>query len=206
MAARKKKPPVRDSILDHAPYDAVVGIDISMTMTGIAIWNEDSGEWETSRVSSQSGDDTLVFRHMRLNKIAGDVIVQSSPGLGAGKRYLIVIESPTFTSGGSGFDRAYVWWKVATHFLQNGHHVIEISNTTGKVYTVGRASSPKVEKGEILAQVMKTYPGADVIDDNVADAVGMAAMGARLAGQPIEHSLPQTKLRALDAVMKKLGI
>lgn len=204
--AAKKKVVVRDPILD-LQFDAVMGIDISLTATGIATvtWGEDGPVWETSRIMSAGhSGDSIEMRGKRLDDIAGE-FPALMPGIHG--RYLAVIERPTFTSGGSGFDRAYVWWRIARFLAVNGHHVIDVSNSSGKVYTVGRASGPKVEKGEILAQVMRSYPGANIIDDNVADAVGLAAIGANLIGRPVEEvHLPATRSRALKAIRDGLGI
>jgi len=208
MAARKKKPVKPHPLLEYVDeYVGVIGVDMSMTKTGIAIRHFDTGEIVTGRVGSGgASDDSHVDRWRRFNTLHSDFLKQMPDGAG---RHVFVIEEPTYTSGGSGFDRAHAWWKMVDHAMRQGWIVLVVNNSHGKIYLVGRASGSgvnKIEKGELLAAAIKTYNWVDIIDDNVADAMAMCAIGCRMVGRPIEEFLPQTHLRAIDGVAKANGI
>jgi hypothetical protein len=57
-----------------------------------------------------------------------------------------------------------------------------------------------IAKDAVLAAVVRRYVGIDVTCNDEADALILAAMGARHLGQPIEDSLPLTHLAAMDNV------
>ena len=61
-------------------------------------------------------------------------------------------------------------------------------------YATGRGNAGK---DEVLLAVSRRYPHAPIVNNDQADAVALAAMGARLLGEPIEDSLPKTHLDAL---------
>ena len=54
----------------------------------------------------------------------------------------------------------------------------------------------------MLLAVAKRYPHVDVQDNNQADALVLAAIGARLAGHPIEDGLPKANVEALAKVTR----
>lgn len=64
-----------------------------------------------------------------------------------------------------------------------------------KTYATGKGNA---SKDAVLAAAVKRYPAWDITGNDVADAVVLMAIGSRLLGHPIEASLPQTHLRALD--------
>jgi len=62
------------------------------------------------------------------------------------------------------------------------------------IYATGKA----LDKDQVLAAVVRRYPNVPIGNNNEADALILAAMGARKLGHPYEPSLPQTHLRAMD--------
>jgi hypothetical protein len=52
----------------------------------------------------------------------------------------------------------------------------------------------------VLAAVVRRYPHADITGNDIADALVLAAMGARQLGFPIEESLPQANQAALAKI------
>ena len=66
--------------------------------------------------------------------------------------------------------------------------------TSRATYATGKDNAGK---DAVLAAVVRRYPDVDVTGNDEADALVMAAMGARLLGHPLEDSLPQSHLRAL---------
>ena len=49
----------------------------------------------------------------------------------------------------------------------------------------------------VMISAVRRYPAADITDNNQADAVILAAIGARLAGHPIDDPLPMANQTAL---------
>lgn len=174
---------------------AVAGVDLSLTGTGIAIING-SGEIHTHLVKSTGKKDaSLADRRERLGRVRGAVI--HKVGTMAQRPELVVIEAPSYgSSGGQAHERAGLWWMVVSALMEWGYPVVSVAPTTLKKYVASRGN---VDKDEMLAAAIKQYPQADITNNNVADAVGLAAMGARHLGFPaLEVSFNASQ----DAAMK----
>ena len=61
-------------------------------------------------------------------------------------------------------------------------------------YATGKGNAGK---DEVLLAASRRYPHAPIVGNDDADAVVLAAIGARLLGEPVEDSLPKTHLDAL---------
>jgi crossover junction endodeoxyribonuclease RuvC len=67
-----------------------------------------------------------------------------------------------------------------------------------KVYATGNGNA---DKDAVLAAVVLRYQGlVTVVNNDIADALIIAAIGARQIGAPLEASLPATHLRAMGGV------
>lgn len=77
------------------------------------------------------------------------------------------------------------------------HPIVIITPSQRAKYATGKGNA---SKDAVLLAVARRYPTVEVTDNNEADALVLAAMIARLAGRPIETSLPQTHLDALAKV------
>ena len=157
-----------------------VGIDLSLTDTGIATVFDD-GTISTARVRSTGAEDaTLHERWERLRRLRDDIEFR------IGYDYTpVVIEQPAYgATNGSHHDRSGLWWMVVDNLLHWNVPVTEVAPTTLKKYATGKGNA---SKDEVLAAVVKRYPAADVVNNNVADAVVLAAMGARYAGFPVDE-------------------
>jgi crossover junction endodeoxyribonuclease RuvC len=174
----------------------VVGIDLSLTSTGIAaVEFLPGGAWSCTlrRVrSAGTAGDLLVKRATRLNHILVAVLGETA---GAD---LAVIEGPAYASRhGRPHDRSGLWWLTVSALLDAGVPVAEVPPTNRAAYATGKGNAGK---DAVLAATIRRYPDIEVTGNDVADAVVLAAMGARHLGHPIETSLPQTHLRAMDTV------
>ena len=58
----------------------------------------------------------------------------------------------------------------------------------------------KLSRETVLAAVVRRYTDVPVEGNDVADALLVAAIGARQHGEPLEASLPATHLKALEGV------
>lgn len=180
--------------IDPAPgqpyFTHVVGIDTSMTNTGIAV-NNSRGTTVHNVKSVGKKTDTWDMRYVRLIDLA--YRIADHVPLGS----FVVMEAPAYSSRtGSQHDRAGLWWLV-WHLLKAKDCVmLALTPQTRMTYTTGKGNSGK---DVVLAAVVRRYPDIDVTDNNVADAVAFMAIGRRLDGNPID-TLPATHLRALAKI------
>jgi len=173
----------------------IAGIDLSLTSTGIAlITTQPDADGRTRRIESKGhAKATLAQRNKRLTCLARDVTEQAA---GAD---LIVIEQPAYSRQvGSMHDRSGLWWVVVNLLSEEyAATVVEVAPTTRARYATGKGNAAK---DLVLAAVIKRYPDWDITGNDVADALILAAMGARHLGHPIESSLPTTHLAAMAGV------
>jgi crossover junction endodeoxyribonuclease RuvC len=175
----------------------VVGVDLSLTCTGIAVATQNGAV--TDRITSKpTPHATLTDRTNRLQTLAR-VVVGFTKGAD-----LVVIEAPTYaTNTGSQHDRSGLWWLVVARLSSALVPTVEVSPTTRCRYATGRGNA---SKDDVLSAVIRRYPHVDVNGNDEADALILAAMGARFLGRPIEPlrgqvcALAQTHLAAMDAV------
>lgn len=178
-----------------------IGIDPSLTSTGIAVITSKGTEVASfGSPSPKKGEDTLEFRLDRLNILKNklmDFIPTSLRREGA----VIAIESPAYSSNmGKAWDRAGWWWMVVHTALECGFTVVEVKHNSRAKYATGKGNAGK---DEVIIAVTRAYPDIDFTNNDEADALVLAAMVARLYGEPIESDgLPQIKLHALDTLTK----
>lgn len=174
----------------------IAGIDPSLTSTGVAIVRSPE-RVETARVTSKPptpGTETVRSRFERMERLAGDVLelVASAD--------LVGIESPAYgmRNAGKVHDRSGMWWWIVGQLAARGVPVVEVSPTSRMMYATGTGNAGK---DLVLVTAAAIYKQAEITGNDVADAVVIAAIVARLAGQPIELREPaQAKLRALAKV------
>lgn len=173
----------------------VVGIDLSLTSTGIAVIHSD-GSVALQRIQSKGTNaDSLETRHLRLRGIAAQVVNTADDE----QPDLVVIENPAYSRvGGSAHDRSGLWWMVTSKLIARGHQVVTVPPSCRPKYATGAGGGPNSGKDRVLAAVIRRYPQADVTGNDEADALILAAMGARHLGHPIDGHLPQTHLNAMN--------
>jgi crossover junction endodeoxyribonuclease RuvC len=170
----------------------VVGLDLSLTSTGIAVITGDGVQLQRVR-SKGTADATLDERADRLHSLR-DCVISHLPDTAT----LVVIEQPAFSrQTGHMHDRSGLWWLVIDSLHAAGHAVAEVTPSTLKKYATGRGNA---SKDEVLLETAKRF--ADVVDvtgNDVADALVCAAIAADHLGQPIVD-MPAAHRKALDAV------
>ncbi|MFI7191442.1 hypothetical protein ACIBQ0_17045 [Nocardia nova] len=165
----------------------VVGIDPSLTSTGVAI----SGTpVQVARIQSKGTEnDTWQQRFDRISAVAHQIAADIPNGS------LTVIEAPSYGSvGGAKHDRVGLWWFTYRLLEAKGCRIIPVAPSQRSKYATG---SGRAHKDHVLAAAVKRYPDIDITGNDVADAVILMAMGCRLAGRPIDN-VPATHLAALD--------
>lgn len=174
----------------------VAGIDLSLTSTGVCVAHAPE-RLELQRVQSRppkTGTETLVSRHLRAQEIVDQIVRVVAPA------DVVGIESPAYAmKTGKTHDRSGLWWMLVSSLLTSGKRVIEVSPSTRCQYATGKGNAPK---DTVLADAIKTYRQADITGNDVADAVIIAAIVARLTATPLEVSTPsQLKMKALAKVV-----
>jgi crossover junction endodeoxyribonuclease RuvC len=175
----------------------VVGLDLSLTSTGVAWLGIDDGVpvvTRTMRIRSVGAKDaTLYGRHERIARLVREVCSA------VGYVDLLVIEQPAYSrTVGSQHDRSGLWWLVIDALIREDHarSVAEVAPTGRARYATGKGNAGK---DEVLAAAIRRFPGWDITGNDVADAVILAAMGARHLGHPIDQ-MPAAHLTAMAAV------
>lgn len=154
----------------------IVGIDLSLSSTGLAVIV--NGRANVARHSTAPVGDDVARRHRRLLQIAGDVRSWAS---GAD---LVVLEGPSYASvTGHQHDRSGLWWLVVHRILGAELPLAIVPPSSRARYATGKGNSPK---DAVLASVVRRYPEVDIIGNDQADALILAAMGARRLGHPID--------------------
>jgi crossover junction endodeoxyribonuclease RuvC len=187
----------------------VIGLDLSLTCTGVAVATEDGAV--TDRITSTparrvpKGDPLLTIpeRALRLDGIV-DEIVDHARGAD-----LVVVEAPAYDSKSPHtHERSGLWWLVVWRLWARNVTVVEVTTGGVKRYATGRGGA---SKDDVLSAVIRRYPHVDVNGNDEADALILAAMGARHLGHPLERPvpgrplfpgspLPKVCLAAMDAV------
>lgn len=174
----------------------VVGIDVSLTSTGIAHLHIAGGMVIASTVAVLSKGhrgDTLAQRHARMRDIRGQISdwlygTRESPTL-------TVIEGPSYGStGGSAWDRAGLWWRVAGMAMACGP-VAVVAPTTRAKWATGKGNA---DKAAVAAAMARYAPAVDITNSDEADALALAYMGAQKIGWINASGAAQYKV--LDSV------
>lgn len=176
-------------------YSAIVGLDLSLTSTGIAINHHThiGSPQETHRVrSTGKADASWVQRAHRLRTIHNDILrlIPNSA--------LVLIEGPSYASVGTGtFDRSGLWWAIYQDLLAIECDVIIVSPAQRMKYATGKGGGKDAGKDNVLAAAIRTYPHLDITGNDIADAAILMAIGCRLTGAPLEENLPKARLDAI---------
>lgn len=176
-----------------------VGIDLSLTSTGLAIYRPTVSDVpETGTVISKPSPgknpyeaklDRFQFITRRiLHKFVDDDETR------------VFLEGPSYGSAGQAtHDIAGNWWLLYEALTYDGCFITVVPPAVVKMYATGKGNA---SKDAVLAAAIKRYPDIDIPGNDIADAVILMAIGCRLAGRPLEYQLPATHLRALDKLAK----
>lgn len=154
----------------------IVGIDLSLSSTGLAVIV--NGRAQVARHKTAPVGDALARRHYRLLEIA-EVVRSWASGAD-----LVVLEGPSYASTtGHQHDRSGLWWLVVHRLLSSELPLGIVPPTSRARYATGKGNATK---DAVIAAVVRRYPEVDVTGNDQADALILAAMGARRLGHPID--------------------
>jgi crossover junction endodeoxyribonuclease RuvC len=184
----------------------VVGVDLSLTSTGLADNRGHRGRVRTKATGKDAPVSEVLARLVTIAEMVGKFVNTWDMVDGRVEwdfPALVVIEGPSFAStSGQQHTRGGLWWMAVAAI--NGSVVINdppipilvIPPTTRAMYATGHGNAGK---DEVLAAAIKRYPKWDITGNDIADATILAAIGARLLGHPVDD-VPKTHLRALAKV------
>jgi len=177
------------------PKPRVIGLDLSLAATGLALANGD-----TEVIRTAPGDH-LADQHDRLTHIVSEIIDRTRAS-----RYdhpaVAVIEGPSYNSSGAGtWDRAGLWWLTVARLFALAVPVAIVPPAALKRYATGKGTATKPDMRMALYQ----RAGLDLRDDNQVDAWWLRAMGLDHLGYP-PTVMPATNRAALDKVRWPEGI
>lgn len=163
---------VSDALSLTAAAPLVIGLDLSITRTGIA-----GADWtSTIRTEKRAGgiDDDL----RRITKVRTDVL-DLVRKRGA---ELIVVEGPSYASQGAGHHTlAGLWWAVVGGLREWGYPVAVATPSALKKYGSGKGNAAK---SDVLVAVTRRFLWfAGTADE--ADALVLCAMGCDHLGHPL---------------------
>jgi Holliday junction resolvasome RuvABC endonuclease subunit len=172
----------------------VIGIDPSLTGMGWALIDtQDILAIECGTVSSKPTGPAIYARFIRARFMArfiSELVFDNIPV------DLAVIEAPAYASRtGHAHDRSGLWWQIVAEFHSKGVPLLEVPPTTRAKYGSGKGNA---SKDTVLASAIRGYPQAPISNNNEADAVILAAIGARMLGEPIEDHPTKVQISALD--------
>lgn len=152
----------------------IVGVDLSLRATGLACVDDTLGivTVDTAVVKTKPDDGSLKSRANRLETIAAAVMSFCKAA------DLVVIESPSYSSGGRGtWDRAGLWWWVVSVLLLTDTRMIEVSPKARAKWATNSGNSGK---NAVAVAIGRMWPEVQLTDDNDSDALVLATIGAQL--------------------------
>ena len=165
----------------------ILGIDPSLTSTGLARVDVDPSRMrghseavaiETARVPSKPTGKTYFDTALRIAAIASQVHMATKD------IDLAVIEGPAFSSQGQGVhSRYWLWGKVYDALLTCNVPILVVTPNQRCKYITGKGNAGK---DMVLAAAIKRWPEVDLGGNDEADALVLAAIGARHLDSPID--------------------
>lgn len=176
----------------------VIGLDPSLTATGLAALDtrEDGPFWEVGTIKSAPPKIPAEYSSLkRMQLIARQVELRIVELTGGENLDLAVIEAPAFSKNiGMSHERAGLWWKLFEVLTDQGCTVLVVKPNVRAKYATGKGNAGK---DEVMLAVSRRYTDCEITNNNEADAVVLAAMGARYRGEPVESQLAQSHQAAM---------
>lgn len=179
----------------------VAGLDLSLRGTGVAVVDTTQRWLPLLFLEGSPAPDTadgerpgVAVRAERVALLAERILADLAPL----PLDLAVLEGPVLSvRHGLQHERAGLWWMVAEGLRRRGVPTAEVAPTGRAVYATGRRNA---SKPSVVAATVPRY-GLHPRNDNIADAMILAAMGARYLGHAIDDPLPPRHTAALHRVL-----
>lgn len=170
----------------------IVGVDQSLRNTGLA--TIERGVFiSTGRVSTEKMN---VKGHSRIDVIIDEIMRTVGDTPSASVR--VGIEGPAMSAKGSAVVQIFGLYGILCRELYlAGLRYYVVTPQSVKQYATGKGNA---SKDEVLAAMIRRHPEVDFFSNDIADAMAVAAIGARKFADPVEDSLPKRAIEALDKV------
>jgi crossover junction endodeoxyribonuclease RuvC len=170
---------------------------MSLSNTGVTVWRQGSEPRSTNVQSSPTKNPSIGDRVLRLQSLAVRIIRAATAGIEPGDLALFVCEAPAYASDvGKMWDRAMLAGLVWNGFTRHGL-LAEVPPKSLKQFVTGTGNA---DKALMVSTLAKQFPSLPLLDDNAADSLGLAWMGARhLNTDPVLRN-PRARLEALEKV------
>lgn len=173
----------------------VCGIDPSLTSAGVAILRDGQPVHVSHHGLAGHDGASWQSRSRRVRRTVGKVIPAA---LAHGTPDLVVIEGPAYgAQHGSQFDRAGLWHGLFASLDAKQVPVAVVAPQTRAKWATGRGNA---KKPDVLAAVRACWPTTPLANDDEADSITLAAMGALWLGDPLPIPIPAWRINGLDAV------
>lgn len=179
----------------------VVGLDLSLTNTGIAhiAWNGAEVTADIHRAQSKgSKTDTWEARSVRILNLANEIQKRILPAA------LVVVEGPSFSSVSvSSHDRSWLWGKVFDRMMLNGVPVVVVPPASAKKWACGKGNA---DKDDMMLAAARMWPALEGIKNDTADALALAGIGMQLLEGPCPFPLYAYRCEVVDKLRGELAV
>lgn len=162
----------------------VLGLDLSLTSTGVATKN-----W-TRAIRTKKLRSYPRLRYIREQIL--EVLIEARP-------QLVVVEGPSLGSQGSGFHQlGGLWWMMTEVIDDAGIELAVAPPSNIKKYATGYGGGPKSGKDAVLLAAVRRFDWFEGGNDE-ADALWACAMGHQWLNEPLVE-MPALNKKGLDGV------
>ena len=180
-------------------YRAVVGIDPSISSSGVAVHQPERSVARTrvlvvpTREQGQDHFNRMERMHFGANGVIAKVPYNS----------LVLYEGPAFGAKGASFhDLAGFWWKLYELLATGWSDVIVVPPTTLKKFATGKGTA---KKEEVMLAAVRRWPDLNITGNDTADAAVLMQMGRVLTGTA-DFEMPKTHMEALAGLQLSEGL
>lgn len=172
----------------------VCGLDPSLTSTGIAILRD--GQPVALNTVGHGTRNGSSYAH-RSDRIVSQcrAVVDALPTAAID---LAVIEGPAYAhANASTHDSAGLWWGLFSALRAKRIPTAVVAPMTAKKWASGQG---RAEKQEILTSARSWFPDHAIRNDDIADALVLALLGAFKLGEPMPFKIKRRHYTAIEAI------
>jgi len=170
----------------------ILGIDFSLTATGVCAITD--GEAESITIRSVKEEHWFDFPK-RVTGIAFDI----EEWVGDRDPY-VILESPAFAAKSSSLDRMFGGWWLLLDVLTTTCSFdppLLVTPSQVKKFATGKGNAGK---DEVMLATARRYPDVVIGNNNEADALTIAAIGAAAYEEPFTSTLTKYQQEVVEAV------
>ena len=180
----QNQPPLSQPQLELSNHPASVGIDPSLTGTGLVVMNQFGGVIHKSVVVSKPTAKDVNSRIARIDELVCSVMAV----IAAYSPSIVLVEGYSFMSKTPATDRIEYGGLLRWSIIRAGYRLYEVAPTTLKKWATGSGAG---DKTGVVAELTKRY-GVTFKTSDEYDAYALSRMGIQIGG----WEQPATKQQA----------